>query len=221
MSRSDVRADADWVQAHLHAPGVVLVEVGEDTTAYDKGHLQGAVKLDWEDLQDPARCDQAEFEALLSELGIANDDMVILYSGNSWFAVYTYWYFRFYGHQSVRVLDGGRKKWERDSRKLVTDVPCRPRTPYRVRGPAEPRIATWPGLLTRGLWNAFMKPADQALRAASARVLAMLALAMSNHEDDILPHRTYGIDGRPHGIDGARRRDAESSIGFGPLIYIP
>ena len=221
MSCSDVRVDADWVQAHLHVPGVALVEVAEGTTGYGKGHLPGAVKIDWEDLQDPARCDQAGFEALLSELGIANNDTVILYSGNSWFAVHTYWYFRFYGHQSVRLLDGGRKKWERDSRELVTEVPRRPRTRYRVRGPAEPRNATWPGLLARGPWNGFMKPADQAWRAASARALAVLTFAMSNHEDDVRYYRAHGIDSRPHGIGAARKRDAESSIGFGPLIYIP
>ena len=221
MSCSDVRVDADWVQAHLHVPGVVLVEVDEGTTGYDKGHLQGAVKIDWEDLQDPARCDQAGFEALLSQLGIANDDMVILYSGNSWFAVHTYWYFRFYGHQSVRLLDGGLKKWERDSRQLVTEVPYRPRTRYRVRGPAEPRITTWPGLLARGLWNGFRTPADQTVRAASARVLSVLAVATTNHHDDVQCHRAHGIDGRPHDIHGAKRRDGESSIGFGPLIYIP
>jgi len=137
MSRSDVLVDADWVAAHGSDPGVVLVEVDEDTSAYDKGHIRGAVKIDWkQDLQDPVRrdfVDKAGFEALLSERGISNDDTVVLYGGNNnWFAAYAYWYFRLYGHQNVKLLDGGRKKWELDSRELVTDVPQRPATSYKA-----------------------------------------------------------------------------------------
>jgi thiosulfate/3-mercaptopyruvate sulfurtransferase len=140
MSRSDVLVDADWVQAHLGDPGVVLVEVDEDTTAYDKGHIANAVKLDWKkDLQDPVRrdfIDKHGFEELLSDRGISNDDLVILYGGNNnWFAAYAYWYFRLYGHANVKLLDGGRKKWELDSRDLVTDVVRRPRTSYHAAGP--------------------------------------------------------------------------------------
>ena len=135
MSRSDVLVDADWVEAHRDDPGVVLVEVDEDTSAYDKGHIRGAVKIDWKkDLQDPVRrdfIDRAGFEALLSQRGISNDDAVILYGGNNnWFAAYAYWYFRLYGHQNVRLLDGGRKKWELESRELVTDVPQRAAASY-------------------------------------------------------------------------------------------
>jgi thiosulfate/3-mercaptopyruvate sulfurtransferase len=135
MSRSDVLVDADWVEAHSSDPGIVLVEVDEDTSAYDKGHIRGAVKIDWKkDLQDPVRrdfVDRAGFEALLSERGISNDDTVVLYGGNNnWFAAYAYWYFRLYGHQNVKLLDGGRKKWELDSRELVTEVPHRAATSY-------------------------------------------------------------------------------------------
>ena len=135
MSRSDVLVDAAWVEAHGGDPGVVLVEVDEDTSAYDKRHIRNAVKIDWKkDLQDPVRrdfVDKAGFEALLSERGIANDDTVILYGGNNnWFAAYAYWYFRLYGHDKVKLLDGGRKKWELESRELVTEVPSRPATSY-------------------------------------------------------------------------------------------
>jgi thiosulfate/3-mercaptopyruvate sulfurtransferase len=137
MSRSDVLVDADWVEAHLDDPGVVLVEVDEDTAAYDKGHIRNAVKLDWrKDLQDPVRRDFVDrhgFEQLLSDRGISNDDTVILYGGNNnWFAAYAYWYFRLYGHQGVKLLDGGRKKWELESREMVTAVPERRRTSYRA-----------------------------------------------------------------------------------------
>jgi thiosulfate/3-mercaptopyruvate sulfurtransferase len=140
MSRSDVLVDADWVEAHLGDPGVVLVEVDEDTTAYDKGHIANAVKIDWKkDLQDPVRRDFVDkhgFEELLSDRGISNDDLVILYGGNNnWFAAYAHWYFRLYGHTNVKLLDGGRKKWELDSRDLVTDVVQRPRTSYHAADP--------------------------------------------------------------------------------------
>jgi thiosulfate/3-mercaptopyruvate sulfurtransferase len=138
MSRSDVLVDADWVEAHSGDPGVVVVEVDEDTSAYDKGHIANAVKIDWKkDLQDPVRRDFVDrhgFEELLSERGISNDDLVILYGGNNnWFAAYAYWYFKLYGHDKVKLLDGGRKKWELDSRDLVTEVPDRPRTSYKAK----------------------------------------------------------------------------------------
>ncbi|GAB3479759.1 sulfurtransferase [Nocardiopsis coralliicola] len=138
MSRSDVLVDADWVEAHLDDPKVVLVEVDEDTSAYDKGHIPGAIKLDWKtDLQDPVRrdfVDRAGFESLLSERGIANDDTVVLYGGNNnWFAAYAYWYFKLYGHDAVKLLDGGRKKWELDSRALVEEVPERDATSYTAQ----------------------------------------------------------------------------------------
>jgi thiosulfate/3-mercaptopyruvate sulfurtransferase len=135
MSRSDVLVDAAWVEEHLDDPSVVLVEVDEDTTAYEKGHIRGAVRLDWKrDLQDPVKrdfVDRPAFEQLLSERGIAGDHTVVLYGGNNnWFAAYAYWYFKLYGHDAVKLLDGGRKKWELDSRELVTEVPERTATTY-------------------------------------------------------------------------------------------
>jgi thiosulfate/3-mercaptopyruvate sulfurtransferase len=137
MSRSDVLVDADWVEAHAGDPGVVIVEVDEDTSAYDKGHIRNAIKIDWKkDLQDPVRRDFVDkhgFEELLSSRGISNDDLVVLYGGNNnWFAAYAYWYFRLYGHRNVKLMDGGRKKWELDSRDMVTAVPDRPRTNYQA-----------------------------------------------------------------------------------------
>jgi thiosulfate/3-mercaptopyruvate sulfurtransferase len=138
MSRSDVLVDADWVEAHLDDPKVAIVEVDEDTSAYDKNHIRNAIRIDWKkDLQDPVRrdfVDQAGFEKLLSEKGIANDDTVVLYGGNNnWFASYAYWYFKLYGHEGVKLLDGGRKKWELDSRDLVAAVPDRPKAEYKAK----------------------------------------------------------------------------------------
>ena len=140
MSRNDVLVSADWAQEHLGDPGLVFVEVDEDTSAYDKGHIEGAVKLDWKkDLQDPTRRDfisKEQFEQLLSERGIATDDTVVLYGGNNnWFAAYAYWYFKLYGHDQVKLLDGGRKKWELDSRELVDEVPSRDKTTYKAQEP--------------------------------------------------------------------------------------
>jgi thiosulfate/3-mercaptopyruvate sulfurtransferase len=140
MSRDTALVSADWAEKNLETPGIVFVEVDEDTTAYDGGHIPGAVKLDWKkDLQDPVRRDfvnQEQFAQLLSERGIANDDTVILYGGNNnWFAAYAYWYFKLYGHGDVKLLDGGRKKWELDARPYSKDVPQRARTSYTAQAP--------------------------------------------------------------------------------------
>jgi thiosulfate/3-mercaptopyruvate sulfurtransferase len=138
MSRETALVTAEWAEKNLDTPGIVFVEVDEDTTAYDAGHIPGAVKLDWKtDLQDPVRRDfvnKGQFEALLSGKGISNDYTVILYGGNNnWFAAYAYWYFKLYGHRDVKLLDGGRKKWELDNRTLVTEVPQRPATSYTAQ----------------------------------------------------------------------------------------
>jgi thiosulfate/3-mercaptopyruvate sulfurtransferase len=140
MSRTDVLVDCDWVQAHQDHTGVVIVEVDEDTTAYDAGHIAGAVRLDWRaDLQDPVRrdfVDRKQFERLLSSRGVADDDTVVLYGGNNnWFAAYAYWYFRLYGHRDVKLMDGGRKRWELDGRPQTTELPQRPRTEYHAQEP--------------------------------------------------------------------------------------
>ncbi|MEV0001175.1 sulfurtransferase [Micromonospora sp. NPDC050980] len=140
MSRDTALVSAEWAEKNLDTPGVVFVEVDEDTSAYDTGHIAGAIKLDWKtDLQDQVRRDfvnQEQFAALLSERGIANDDTVILYGGNNnWFAAYAYWYFKLYGHRDVKLLDGGRKKWELDARPLVTDAVTRPATQYSAQAP--------------------------------------------------------------------------------------
>ncbi|QOC90085.1 sulfurtransferase [Micromonospora craniellae] len=140
MSRDTALVSAEWAEKNLDASGVVFVEVDEDTSAYDTGHIAGALKLDWKnDLQDPVRRDfvnKTQFEALLSERGISNNDTVILYGGNNnWFAAYAYWYFKLYGHGDVKLLDGGRKKWELDGRPLVRDEVTRSSTQYVAQEP--------------------------------------------------------------------------------------
>jgi len=140
MTRSDVLVSADWAESNLDNPTVVFVEVDEDASAYDTGHIPGAVKLDWKkDLQDPVRrdfVDAQQFSKLLSDRGIAGDDTVVLYGGNNnWFAAYAYWYFKLYGHEDVKLLDGGRKKWELDGRALTADTVERPATSYSAKAP--------------------------------------------------------------------------------------
>ncbi len=135
MSRNEVLVDAEWAIAHLADETVVFVEVDEDTAAYDTNHISGAVRLDWKsDLQDGTRRDfvsKEAFEALLGKKGILADHTVVLYGGNNnWFAAYAYWYFKLYGHKDVRLLDGGRKKWELEGRELVSDVVELPATTY-------------------------------------------------------------------------------------------
>jgi thiosulfate/3-mercaptopyruvate sulfurtransferase len=138
MSREDVLVTADWAEKNLGTEGIVFLEVDEDTTAYDGGHLPGAVKVNWTtELQDPVRRDiptKEQFEALLSAKGVSNDDTVVLYGGNNnWFAAYAYWEFKLYGHENVKLLDGGRKKWELDGRTLTTDVVEPARTTYTAK----------------------------------------------------------------------------------------
>jgi thiosulfate/3-mercaptopyruvate sulfurtransferase len=140
MSRQDVLVTADWAEKNLGTDGIVFLEVDEDTTAYDGGHLPGAVKINWTtELQDPVRrdiVDKDQFGQLLSAKGVSNDDTVVLYGGNNnWFAAYAYWQFKLYGHADVKLLDGGRKKWELDGRTLTTDVVERAATSYTAKEP--------------------------------------------------------------------------------------
>jgi thiosulfate/3-mercaptopyruvate sulfurtransferase len=138
MSRDDVLVSTDWAEKNIGTDGIVFVEVDEDTSAYDNGHIPGAVRLDWKsELQDQVRRDfvnKEQFEALLSAKGIGNDDTVVLYGGNNnWFASYAYWYFKLYGHSDVKLVDGGRKKWELDGKPLVADVVSRSATNYSAQ----------------------------------------------------------------------------------------
>jgi thiosulfate/3-mercaptopyruvate sulfurtransferase len=135
MSRQNSLVSADWVAQNLNNPNVVLVEVDEDTALYEQGHIDGAITFHWrDDLQDGLIRDlisKEKFEALLSKSGISTDTTVVLYSGNNnWFATYAFWYFKIYGHTDVRLLDGGRKRWELDARPFVTNVPTRVATSY-------------------------------------------------------------------------------------------
>jgi thiosulfate/3-mercaptopyruvate sulfurtransferase len=138
MSRDTALVTADWVEEHLDDPNVVLIEVDEDTSAYEGGHIRGAIRLDWnKDMKDGVRHDlisKERLEELLSSKGVSSDQTIVLYGGNNnWFAAYAYWFLKYRGHDDVRLLDGGRKKWELDARELVKDVPERPQTDYKAK----------------------------------------------------------------------------------------
>jgi thiosulfate/3-mercaptopyruvate sulfurtransferase len=134
----DVLVSTGWVADHLEDAGIVVAEVDENPDLYEEGHIPGAVKLHWkDDLQDPVERDLVEkdvFEQLLGGRGIGNDTTVVLYGDkNNWFAAYAYWYLKIYGHEDVRILDGGRQKWIDEGRELTTEAPSPAATTYEAR----------------------------------------------------------------------------------------
>jgi thiosulfate/3-mercaptopyruvate sulfurtransferase len=136
----EVLVGTEWVADHLSDPKVKLVEVDVDTTAYDTGHVKGAIGLDWrKDLQArPIRdlLPKDEFEKLLSSKGISNDDAVVVYGdNNNWFAAWFLWNLKYYGHKDARLMNGGRKKWQDEGRELVTEAPAIKPTSYKAGQP--------------------------------------------------------------------------------------
>ncbi len=132
--------DTAWVAAHLDDPSVRMVESDEDALLFETGHIPGAVKVDWfTTLQHPLRRDflsAAEFEKLCSQLGIANDTTVVFYGDKSnWFACYAFWLFRYYGHENLKIMNGGRMKWTQEGRPLTREVQSYPQTPYQAKTP--------------------------------------------------------------------------------------
>jgi thiosulfate/3-mercaptopyruvate sulfurtransferase len=140
---NDVLVSTDWLAENIDNPDIRIVEVDEDTSAYERGHIRNAAGVNWRgDLQDALIRDfigPDDFGKLADRLGITNDTLVVLYGGNNnWFATYAYWYFRYYGHDNVKLLDGGRKKWELEGRELTQDPPKIEQTSgYKVRGADE------------------------------------------------------------------------------------
>jgi thiosulfate/3-mercaptopyruvate sulfurtransferase len=133
-----VLVTTDWLAEHLNDDTIVVAEVDENPDLYDEGHIAGSIKLHWrEDLQDPVERDLVEktaFEELMSSRGIGNDSILVLYGDkNNWFAAYAYWYLKIYGHEDVRILDGGRQKWIDEGRELTTETPQRRDAEYRAK----------------------------------------------------------------------------------------
>ncbi len=136
----EVLVEPDWLEAHLNDKTVRIVEASEDPALYDQAHIPQAVRIHWKnDLQDPIIRDwlsQERFGRLLGEFGISDDQTVILYGDkNNWFATYTFWLFKYYGHRDARILNGGRDRWLRERRKTTTEVPRFPATTYTAKLP--------------------------------------------------------------------------------------
>jgi thiosulfate/3-mercaptopyruvate sulfurtransferase len=133
-----VLVTTEWLAEHLDDDGIVVAEVDENPDLYDEGHIPGAIKLHWrDDLQDPVERDLVEkeaFERLLGERGISNETAVVLYGDkNNWFAAYAYWYLKIYGHEDVRILDGGRQKWMDERRELTAEAPSPEQKQYTAK----------------------------------------------------------------------------------------
>src|SRR6266513_2542402 len=159
----EVLVTTDWVAAHAKDPGIRVVEVDVDTTAYDQGHIDGAISWNWQtELQDAIRRDLADpqaFEGLLGKAGISADTTIVLYGdNNNWFAAWAFWQLKVYGHDDVRIMDGGRKKWLAEGRELSTEKPAFAATTYKASGP---------DLLLR----AFLPEVQQAMQKKSAALV--------------------------------------------------
>ena len=141
----EVLVETDWLEEHVGDASIRLVEVDEDTTAYEKGHIEGSVGWNWStDLHAKVGRDylsQAELSDLLSAAGVGEDTTVILYGGNNnWFAAYAYWILKLRGFDAVKLLNGGRKKWELESRPLTQDVPSYAESTIALSAPEKPEI---------------------------------------------------------------------------------
>ena len=141
----DALVSTDWLVQHLDDAGVRIIEVDEDTTSYEKDHIPGALAWNWAtDLHHPVRrdyIDQEGFSGLLSQAGVEDDTTVVLYGGNNnWFAAYAYWLLKYRGFDNVRLLNGGRQKWELEGRELVGEVPAFDKSDFRITGASRPEL---------------------------------------------------------------------------------
>jgi len=139
LTNKEVLVTTEWAANHLQDEGVRFVEVDVDTEAYESGHIPGAVGWNWkEELQDQIRrtiASKEDFEELLQQSGIDNDTTVILYGdNNNWFAAWAYWLLKYYNHDNVKILNGGRKKWEAEGRELTTEIPEYETADYSITG---------------------------------------------------------------------------------------
>ena len=144
-AKPDVLVDTEWLEERVDDPSIRVIEVDEDTGAYEKGHVKGAIGWNWgSDLHTDVGRDyvgQEQLSDLLSRSGVRSDTTVVLYSGNNnWFATYAYWVLKLRGFDNVKLLNGGRQKWELESRELTPDVPSYEATGFKIEGPERPEI---------------------------------------------------------------------------------
>jgi len=138
----EVLVSTQWVADHINEPNVRIVESDEDILLYEVGHIESAIKVDWQtDLQDQLvrdYIDKERFEQLLSDKGISNDSTVVFYGDKSnWWACYALWVFKLFGHENCLIMNGGRQKWIEEERPITKDVPDFPKTDYKVSGTNE------------------------------------------------------------------------------------
>jgi thiosulfate/3-mercaptopyruvate sulfurtransferase len=153
----EVLVDTQWVADHLNDADIRLIEADEDVLLYEIGHIPGAVKLDWHvDVQNPVErdfVDQQGFERLMSHWGITNDTTVVLYGDrNNWYACYTFWLFAMYGHSKIRIMNGGRAKWEEEKRPQTKEVPQYEATTYHAQ-PEDETLRAFRDDVASGLKN--------------------------------------------------------------------
>jgi thiosulfate/3-mercaptopyruvate sulfurtransferase len=153
----EVLVETGWVAENLNNPTIRLIEADEDVLLYEVGHLPGSVKLDWHvDVQDRVARDfvnQKDFEELMSKWGISNDTTIILYGDkNNWYACYSYWLFTMYGHRNMKIMNGGRLKWESEQRPMTKEVPQYAATTYHAQSMDE-SIRTFRDEVAAGLEN--------------------------------------------------------------------
>src|SRR5215216_3173289 len=151
-ARPEMLVSTEWVDQHKFDPHVVVVEVDVDTQAYEEGHIPGALGWNWQtQLCDTLRRDvisKTDLEKLFSESGISNDTTVILYGdNNNWFAAWALWQMKMYGHEDVRIMNGGRKKWLAEGRELSTDAPKAAGQTYKAKAPDNSLRAFLPEVL--------------------------------------------------------------------------
>jgi thiosulfate/3-mercaptopyruvate sulfurtransferase len=155
----NVLVDTEWLSGHTGDPDIRIIEVDEDTTVYDKGHIPNALSFNWNtDLHDPLKrdfIDQAGLTALLRKAGVGPSTTVVLYGGNNnWFASYAYWLLKHLGVDNVKLLDGGRQKWELESRELTQEVPSFQETDFEVKGPIRKELRAFRDEVLSSLGNA-------------------------------------------------------------------
>lgn len=180
---NEVLVDTDWVAAHLDDDSIRIVEVDENPALYAESHIPGAIGFDWKaDLQDPVRrdfLDAAAFAELMGSRGISNDHTVVLYGDrNNWFAAYTYWYFRYYGHDKVRLVNGPREKWIDESRETTDEIPSYPPASFESK-PGDESIRAYRGQVEDAL--------DSEIRLVDVRSPAEYSgevLAMEGYEQE-------------------------------------
>ena len=144
-ANKEALVETDWLEERIDDPNIRIIEVDEDTSAYEKGHIRNAVGWNWfTDLHDTPRREYVGQEGLtnlLQQAGVAPDTTVVLYGGNNnWFAAYAYWVMRYLGFDNVKLLNGGRKKWELEGKEMVQDAPSFERTDFQISGPVRGEI---------------------------------------------------------------------------------